>query len=51
MSACGCDGDSLLLTGIGYVRHRGTLHVAFPPQVVELRAAVMVQRSSQITKS
>ena len=36
----GCDGDSLLLTGIGDVRHRGTLHVAFPAQVVELRAAV-----------
>src|SRR5262245_57710245 len=36
----GCDGDSLLLTGIGDVRHRGTLHVAFPAQVVELSAAV-----------
>src|SRR5215831_11913392 len=36
----GCDGDSLLLTRIGDVRHRGALHVAFPPQVVELRAAV-----------
>jgi hypothetical protein len=43
--------DSLLLTGIGDVRHRGTLHVAFPAQVVELRAAVQVQRLSQITKS
>src|SRR5262245_9732371 len=35
-----CDGDSLLRTGIGDVRHRGTLHVGFPAQVVELRAAV-----------
>src|SRR5262245_40869157 len=47
----GCDGDSLLLTGIGDVRHRGTLHVAFPAQVVELSAAVHGAAIVPITKS
>src|SRR5262252_6541875 len=34
---CG-DGYAFLLAGIGDVRHRSALHVAFPAQVIELGA-------------
>ena len=32
----GGDFDSFLLTGVGHVGSGGTLHVAFPPQIVEI---------------
>ena len=36
----GGDFDSLLLTGVGHVGNGGTLHVAFPPQIVEIGTSV-----------
>ena len=36
----GGDFDSFLLTGVGHVGSGGTLHVAFPPQIVEIGTPV-----------
>jgi hypothetical protein len=38
--ALGGGFDFFLLTGVGHVENGGTLHVAFPPQIVEIGTAV-----------
>ena len=34
------DANACLLAGVGDIAHRGALHVAFEPQIVEIGAAV-----------